>query len=206
MSTIEDQLIEASIDGDLDKVKYLVENGADVHADNDYALCLSAENGHFDIVKYLVENGTDIHAKNDHALCWSAKNGHLEVVRLLLENGADIHAHDDFALRLSAQKGHLEVVKYLIENRADQKVLFKSWDKQKIAKIFLEIENCYPAEQYTNELCSGSFKLPKPGDWYIVWEDDSITIFENVHLASVEPELVKGVYVQKLKFINNNFQ
>ena len=79
----------------------------------------------------------------------------------------------------------------------DQKVLFKSWDKQKIAKIFLEIENCYPAEQYTNELCTESFKLPKSGDWYVAWEDDSITILENIHLVSVEPELVKGVYIQK---------
>ena len=64
-------------------------------------------------------------------------------------------------------------------------------------KEFFEIENCKPKKRHTNELCSDSFKLPKSGDWYVVWEDDSITILENVHLASVEPELVKGVYIKK---------
>ena len=165
-------------------------------SDLDKELIEASKNGELEKVKYLVENGADIHAKNGCALRWSAGRGHLEVVRLLLENGADIHAHNDYALWYSAQCGHMNVVKYLVENGANQKVLFKTWNKQRIAKVFLEIYNCNPPEQYTNELCSESFKLLKPGDWYVIWEDDSITILENVHLASVEPELVKGVYIQ----------
>ena len=35
--------------------KYLVENGADIHACDDYVLKRSAYNGYLDIVKYLVE-------------------------------------------------------------------------------------------------------------------------------------------------------
>ena len=46
-----------------------------------------AENGHLEVVKYLVENGADIHANNDHALRWSARFGHLEVVKYLIEKG-----------------------------------------------------------------------------------------------------------------------
>ena len=167
MSELDKDLIEASKEGDLTKVKELIENGA------------------------------DIHAQNDRALCWSALNGHLEVVRLLLENGADIHADDDYALCSSAYRDHLEVVRLLLENGAKQSELFEIWDKSKIMKEFFEIDNCDPDERHTNELCSESFELPKLGDWYVIWEDDSITILEKVHLVCIEPELVKGVYIQK---------
>ena len=163
---------------------------------NDESLRLSAENGHIDMVKYLVENGADIHAQNDESLRLSAKNGHLGVVKYLVENGADVHADDDCALYLSACNGHLEVVRLLLENGAKQSVLFEKCDKPRIMKEFFETENCEPEDQYTNALCSESFKLPKSGDWYVVWEDDSITILEKVHLVSVEPELIKNVYVQ----------
>jgi hypothetical protein len=35
-------------------VKYLVSLGADIHADNDYAVVLTAGNGNLDVMKYLV--------------------------------------------------------------------------------------------------------------------------------------------------------
>jgi len=97
----------------LEVVKFLVENGANIHANNDLALCWAAENGYLEIVKYLVENGANIHANNDCALRWAAYKGHLEVVKYLIENGADIHADNDSALYCIAWNGHLEVVKYL---------------------------------------------------------------------------------------------
>ena len=61
------------------------------------------------------------------------------------------------------------------------KKLFKNGlCKQKIAKVFFEIEY-EPTKQHTNKLCSESFKLPNNDKWYVVWKDDSITIFEDVH-------------------------
>ena len=99
--------------GNLEIVKYLVENGADVHVLDDIALCWSANKGHLEVVKYLIEQGANIHAKEDKALRWSANDGHLEVVKYLVEKGADIHANDDYALCWSAENGHLKVVKYL---------------------------------------------------------------------------------------------
>ena len=98
----------------------------------------------------------------------------------------------------ASKKGDLFKVKKLIENGAKQFKLFDIWDKPRIMKEFFEIDNCEPKRRRTNELCSESFKLPQKGDWYVVWEDDSITILENVHLASVESEFVKGVYKQKV--------
>jgi ankyrin repeat protein len=77
------------MNGHLDVARFLVENGADIHTDNDLALRWSAEYGYLDVVQFLVENGADIHADNDYALQWAARNGHLDVVRFLAENGAD---------------------------------------------------------------------------------------------------------------------
>ena len=58
-----------------------------------------------DTFKYLVENGANIHAGNDCALKWSAIEGHLNVVQFLVEKGADIHADNDYALKCSAKEG-----------------------------------------------------------------------------------------------------
>lgn len=81
--THEKQLIEACKTGDLPSVKKLVENGADIHSDNDFALRNASENGQLEVVRYLVENDADIHAKDDLALRNASENGHIEVVRYL---------------------------------------------------------------------------------------------------------------------------
>ena len=113
--------------GHLHIVKYLAEQGQDIHKDDEAVLRYSAKNGHLDVVKYCVEeHQADIHAGEGFALRHSAASGHLEVVKYLVENGADIHAVDDFALKLSAASGHLEVVKYLVEKGADIHALIRN--------------------------------------------------------------------------------
>jgi hypothetical protein len=99
--------------GYLELVKFLVEQGANIHADNDLALRWAAEKGHLDIVKFLVEQGANIHADNNSALRWAAHYGHLDVVKFLVKNGADVHACENWALHWAAFCGHLDVVKYL---------------------------------------------------------------------------------------------
>ena len=85
--------------------------------DKNEALTFASQEGHIDIVKYLVENGADIHARDELALREASENGHVEVVKFLLENGADIHGRDylgsDAALREASNNGHVEVVNYL---------------------------------------------------------------------------------------------
>ena len=61
------EFIEATKAGDLEKVKTLVEQGADIHVNNDFAFRLASQNGHLKVVKYLVEQGADIHTNNDYA-------------------------------------------------------------------------------------------------------------------------------------------
>lgn len=40
--------------GNIDRIKYFISNGINIHDKNDYALRLAGYNGHLDIVKYLV--------------------------------------------------------------------------------------------------------------------------------------------------------
>ena len=116
-------LEQAARRGNFEIVKWLVENGANVHYDKDSALIGASEQGHLDIAKFLLENGADINAQSGDALGRASKNGHLEMVKLLVGSGADIHAYDDYALRMAAGKGHLPVVKYLVEHGADVNVM-----------------------------------------------------------------------------------
>ena len=99
--------------GRLDIINFLIENGANVHANNDLALRYSARKGYLDIVKILVENGANVHSFDDTALGLSAKNEHLDVVKYLVEHGANIFTDDDFALKLSAENGHTDVYEFL---------------------------------------------------------------------------------------------
>lgn len=106
-------LINSAIDGDVKKVKDALEAGADVHADDDYALRWASYKGNTEIVKFLLENSADVHAANDYALRWNSLYGRVEVVKLLLEAGADVHAKNDEALRWASKYGHVEVVELL---------------------------------------------------------------------------------------------
>ena len=44
-------------------------------------------------VKWLINNGYDVHAENDYALRYASEEGHIGVVKVLLNNGYDVHAH-----------------------------------------------------------------------------------------------------------------
>lgn len=102
--------------GNLEITKYLVEHGADIHANNDFALRKSPENGNINMVQYLVEHGANIHSENDFALCTSERE-HLSKAIYSFEE--DYHADNEDALRASARKGNLGVVKYLVQQGAN---------------------------------------------------------------------------------------
>jgi ankyrin repeat protein len=106
----------------LETIKYLAEEGANIHVDNDLPLCWAAKYGHLDIVKYFVVKGANIPTDNDLPLCRAAENGHLEVVKYLVKKGADIHVYNEYPLCVASEYGYLEIVKYLIEQGANNRV------------------------------------------------------------------------------------
>ena len=87
--------------------------GADIHANNNYALSWAAYKGRLEVVQFLLDHGAYIHAKNDRVIRWAANCGHLEIVQFLLERGANVRAENDAALRVAADAGQLETVKLL---------------------------------------------------------------------------------------------
>ena len=80
---LDNLLASASDNGQAALVELLIDIGADVRADNDYALLLASINGHADVVQILLDAGADVHAEYDEALRWAARNGYADIVRIL---------------------------------------------------------------------------------------------------------------------------
>jgi ankyrin repeat protein len=112
---LEKQLTGAAFDGETQTVALLLDRGANIHADNDYALQAAAGNGHTETVALLLDRGADIHADDNLALGWAADGGHTQIVALLLERGADIHADNDWPLQAAASNGHTDTVALLLK-------------------------------------------------------------------------------------------
>lgn len=140
--SVNDQLIKASLEGNLELVKNLVEKQKAVvnyrvptNSPFDYrglscasAIGFAARNGHVDVVKYLVSKGGLTDQGYDHlakqALLIAVKKGQLEVVEYLLgiaEFGSKhlkANNEDGYPLLIiAAQRGHLDVVKHLLERK-----------------------------------------------------------------------------------------
>ena len=116
--------------GDTEMVKFLIDNGADVNAQDVNGLTplyvtAYAVNGNITIAKMLIEKEAIVHAKTKIGctpLYAASVSGHLEIVKCLIENGANVNTMTKRActpLTIASQKGHLEVVKCLIQNGAE---------------------------------------------------------------------------------------
>ena len=78
--------------GILTFLNYSSSNGADIHNEKCEVLRWCAGAGHLDIVKYLVELGCDVLANNDAAFVESVAGGHIHVAEYLRELGANPHS------------------------------------------------------------------------------------------------------------------
>lgn len=111
-------LIEASQHGHLNIVVYLVNLGANIHANNDCAVRQASFSGHLDIIKYLVDLGANVRADNDQAIRWVCASGELNVIKYLLLRGAyhqRIKVNFDVIKNLYSS-GHFDVIHKLINN------------------------------------------------------------------------------------------
>jgi len=119
--SLEDRLIQAVKNDDLDEVKRLHENGADLTARDNTAVRCTAFGGNLLMIKYLHENGVDLTVGDNCAIGLAAFCGHLSMVKYLVENGADLTADDNFAVCWAANNRHWSVVKYLYLHGAPEK-------------------------------------------------------------------------------------
>jgi ankyrin repeat protein len=117
-----EELLETAEEGDVQEVRSLIEEGADVNArdEDDFTpLHVAAEYGHTDVAALLIEWGADVNAQDDmgwtplhKAAIWSRT----EAAAVLLERGADVNVRDDEGctpLRVSTIVGYTEVAELL---------------------------------------------------------------------------------------------
>ena len=121
--------------GKVDKVKDLIEGGADVNAlseANQTALHFACRDKDkienvVEFVNFLIDKGADVNAKTVSGLTplIGAANGGLDLVKILVDAGADVNHEDDYgespmksALEIADEETSLEIKKYLISKGA----------------------------------------------------------------------------------------
>jgi uncharacterized protein len=128
-----EQLIEAIRSGDAERVKFLLEQGADANARDAYGapvLMLAAYGGSLEIVNLLLYAGAEVDAKDE--LGWTAllkacyndleDRGYPDIVKRLIEAGADPNVKIGYGIRplmLAAGYGEAEVCEALLAGGAD---------------------------------------------------------------------------------------
>ena len=103
-------LIQVSLPKDNPKFKMIRDESGDKWRANMIILGKQHDLFDLETFEYLIKRGANIHSENENALCVSAQFGYLNIVKFLIDIHADIHIYDDFPLRMSAQNGHLSAM------------------------------------------------------------------------------------------------
>ncbi|KAL1462259.1 hypothetical protein WDU94_014108 [Cyamophila willieti] len=146
MTTVSDQMIDAVLEGNLEKVKDLVKSYG-IHSceawDYGYVLLqIAISKGFKEIACFLVTIGSKIHNKyseDQTPLHYAVEKGDVELVQILLDNGADVTAANEnynTPLHIAVNKRHAAICKILCQYGAPLHVL----NKRKQLPLFFAIE------------------------------------------------------------------
>jgi ankyrin repeat protein len=129
LSVKDSALLQAAAEGKAQKVQRLLEQGADVNAQENKgttALMLAAFGGRIDIIHLLLAKGANVNAQEQQgatALMLAASQGHPPtVVQALLGRGAEVNKQNNdgwTALMMAARGGQVAVVQALLNAGAD---------------------------------------------------------------------------------------
>ncbi|WP_369799950.1 ankyrin repeat domain-containing protein [Wolbachia endosymbiont of Ctenocephalides felis wCfeJ] len=117
----------ASEAGEFDKVKLLLDRGANIEVQDKFGytpIFLATQSGKWSIVRLLLDKGANIDAQDKEGqtlLHFAASGNNLDMVQFLLNRGANIEVQDKFAwtpILSAAQSGKWDVIKLLIGNGA----------------------------------------------------------------------------------------
>jgi ankyrin repeat protein len=125
-------LFEASALGDVDRLRDLLDSGADPNEfapDGFTPLTLAAFFKHLEAVRLLLDRGADVHQRARHEQIKvlpihsaAANGGSVEIVRALLDAGADVNARQPEGFRAidaARQEGHEELERLLLDRGAE---------------------------------------------------------------------------------------
>ena len=122
-------LIAASLEGQAETVRVLLDHGAMVDAmdkTEQTALIAASVKGHTEVIKVLLSYGAsvDLKGKSDEksALNAASTNGKVESVKVLLDHGAEVDSEDINGwppLFVATEYQHTQVVEVLLEGGAD---------------------------------------------------------------------------------------
>ena len=114
----------AAAKGDIAIVRYLIEHGADIkaqdHTLNRSVIHFAAENGNIDCIKYLAEKGADLQDKDSYgatALHYAARANNLDAIKFLVGKKVDYTARDYrgwTAMHYAASGAGIEMIQYLL--------------------------------------------------------------------------------------------
>jgi ankyrin repeat protein len=143
-----DDLIRASIVGDMEEAMAAMGKGAKLDAEDGNGrtpFLLAARFGHTGLVIVYLDRGASLNAVDDegcNALMLAAKNGQFEVAQVLVGKELNLEAKDKnglTALMMSAENGHTEVMGLLLESGA--KPTFTKQEDIEVAKTGSEEDN-----------------------------------------------------------------
>lgn len=122
-------LLEAVMVNDMDKVKSLIENGADINTKTLYGnytpLLLAALMNNSKMAKLLIDAGCDVNVNNckyETALLLATANDNIELVKILIEAKACVNVKTfdgGTAFMIAANHGVIEIAKMLVDAGAD---------------------------------------------------------------------------------------
>lgn len=128
------ELLAAARKSDAEKVKALLDRGADVNARSPYGatpLFFACDRGSVEVVQVLLARGADVNAKDKFygatVLNWALSKGKPEIIKMLVEKGAN---EKEAALSFGVRGGHVEVVKAAL---AQGGIKQETLDKQLVA-------------------------------------------------------------------------
>ena len=125
------ELRRACREGDLERVRQLIQEGQNVNSDSygDTPLMLAAHYGRDQIVRELIRAGADVNGKGNYkqtALHYASWEGHSSVIKTLAEAGANLNVQNERGvtpLMRAAYCGYANVVVELIRAGADVSVV-----------------------------------------------------------------------------------
>lgn len=130
---LNDRLIEAAWDNDIEMARELVAQGADVNAKDDTrqsAYLIAASEGHVELLELTLDNGADVTSLDGFdgtGLIRAAERGHHDVIERLLQTDIDVNhvnnlgwtALHEAILFGDGSERYVETVRLLLDHGAD---------------------------------------------------------------------------------------